>query len=181
MNLDTCVDEIKNVISKFATKIEKEKDERYEECRTNMEVIEMLPIVQFYKKRVTELTNELNYYKKIINNSKLQESITIDIEEKNCEDISDDNISTINIVKTNDIINEEEEEEEDEKDEKEEEEEEEEEEEGEGGQAANRRGQRRKRQLRAIRQLRDRHGRFTSAILVLGIRIISFVPFYFYL
>ena len=66
-------------------------------------------------------------------------------------------------------------------DEKEEEEEEEEEEEGEGGQAANRRGQRRKRQLRAIRQLRDRHGRFTSAILVLGIRIISFVPFYFYL
>jgi hypothetical protein len=29
--------------------------------------------------------------------------------------------------------------------------------------------------------MRDGHGRFTSAILVLGIRIISFVPFYFYL
>ena len=52
------------------------------------EVIETLPIVQFYKKRVAELTKELNKYKKTHNslkNHEIQEQITINIEEKKCE------------------------------------------------------------------------------------------------
>ena len=87
MNLDTCVHEIKGVVSKFATQIKNEKDERYEECRINMEVIETLPIVQFYKRRVAELTKELEQYKKSQKSQKSQKQITINIEEKECENI----------------------------------------------------------------------------------------------